>query len=130
MNKGSDASKGPEKVEDSLGESGSHNGKARGITESYNSDTFEDNSLSGSGNKKSGIQYWQKKDSIDGSLSASQPKEEEAKVFSANAMEEYLKKQKEKGGAQVSAKPLKPVKDFSESSDKYTDEDFESISKS
>lgn len=47
------------KVEDSVGTNKSK------ITESYNSDTFEDNSLSGSGNKKQGIQYWPGKDKMD-----------------------------------------------------------------
>ena len=64
-------------------------------------------------------------------------------VHSANAMEEYMKKQAAKKepaavGTKVSqAKPaitnkvnVERSKDFSESSDKYTDEDFESMSKS
>jgi hypothetical protein len=49
-------------------------------------------------------------------------------------MEEYLKKQQEKGFQQKSAHPAKRPersgKDISESSDKYTDEDFDSIPKS
>lgn len=53
-------------------------------------------------------------------------------------MEEYLKKQKEKNQGATKAKPAPAPaarktgtgKDISESSDKYTDEDFDSISKS
>lgn len=56
-------------------------------------------------------------------------------------MAEYMKKQEEKrkaqeaksGGKPQSVKkeaPPRQAKDISESSDKYTDEDFESISKS
>lgn len=48
-------------------------------------------------------------------------------------MEEYLRKQAEKkgtgGGASV-APVKKAAKDITESSDKYTDEEFESVSKS
>lgn len=59
----------------------------------------------------------------------------ESEVFNANAMEEYMKKQAaKKGGAPAPAAKPEPKKekgkDISESSDKYTDEDFESISKS
>ena len=79
---------------------------------------------------------------IEGSYSASQSKEAgetEKEVFSANAMEDYLRKQAEKksGGAPSTSAPAKAAgfgkrtaKDISESSDKYTDEDFESVSKS
>jgi len=73
---------------------------------------------------------------MEGSFSASQSKgdNEEKEVFSANAMEEYLKAQAEKkGGAAkpaAASKPTRAGKDISESSDKYTDEDFESVSKS
>lgn len=60
------------KVEDSIGASTS---KSR-ITESYNSDTFEDNSLSGSG-KKPGLQYWPGKEKMGmDESSASQSKEQ------------------------------------------------------
>ena len=48
-------------------------------------------------------------------------------------MEEYLKKQKELkqgGGVKTTAAPVRKAKDISESSDKYTDEDFDSVSKS
>ena len=68
----------PSKVEDSIGESGtmSKGGKS-GITESYDTDTFEDHSASvsqshGSSGKKNGIQWWPGKDAMDGSISASQ----------------------------------------------------------
>lgn len=77
MNATNEGSKGG-KIEDSLGESGSHTAKSK-ITESYNSDTFEDNtqSLSSSANKKQGVQYWPGKEAvaIDGSLSESQSKD-------------------------------------------------------
>lgn len=46
----------PAKIEESVGS------KSK-ITESYNSDTFEDNSLSGSA-KKQGLQYWPGKDKM------------------------------------------------------------------
>lgn len=131
----------PSKIEDSLGaESGSQTAKSK-VTESYTSDTFEDpsQSLSSSANKKGGIQYWPGKDAVavDGSMSESQSKDKsEGGVLSANAMEEYLKKQQEKAAGQKTSsappakKPERTVKDISESSDKYTDEDFDSISKS
>ena len=58
----------------------------------------------------------------------------EAEIFSTDAMEEYMRKQAAKKGP-VSALPATvkaeaPKKYFSESSDKYTDEYFESMSKS
>lgn len=62
------------KVEDSLGDSGSHTVKSK-VTESYNSDTFDDHtaSLSSSAKKGTGINYWPGKDAvaIDGSISES-----------------------------------------------------------
>ena len=47
-------------------------------------------------------------------------------------MEEYMKRQQAAKSTTQSTKsaPAAPVKDISESSDKYTDEDFESMSKS
>ena len=73
---------------------------------------------------------------MEGSYSVSQSKEQQEQMHSANAMEEYMKKQNQKkGGAPPAAKPERKKgqrsgKDISESSDKYTDEDFESYSKS
>jgi hypothetical protein len=122
--------------EDDVGDSGtmSKGGKS-GITESYDTDTFEDQSISqshGSSKKEQkGIQYWPGKDAMDNSYSMSQSEQKtDDKPHNANAMEEYLKKQAEKKG--TGAKPVakRAAKDISESSDKYTDEDFESISKS
>ena len=125
-------SSGPAKIEDSLGEQSS---KSKGVTESYDTDTFEDGSLSQSAGKKQGLQYWaaHRADAAE-SISMSQSKgEDEKEVFNPNAMEEYLAKQKQqKASGVVTAKPAiaKRSKDISESSDKYTDEDFDSISKS
>lgn len=75
--------------------------------------------------------------------SGPETKEPPKEIYAANAMEEYMKKQAAKKepaavGSKVSqAKPaisdkksLTASKDFSESSDRYTDEDFESMSKS
>ena len=86
--------------------------------------------------------HWPGKEAMmaDGSISHS--KEEKYEVYTANAMEEYMRKQAAKkaenaalaakaGGKAVTAKPAeKAAKDFSESSDRYTDEDFDSMSKS
>ena len=75
--------------------------------------------------------------------SGPEAKEPPKEVYQANAMEEYMKKQAAKkepaavGSRASQAKPaisdkksLTASKDFSESSDRYTDEDFESMSKS
>ena len=57
-------------------------------------------------------------------------------MFSTDPMEEYMRKQAGKKLGAISSAPPAPAKtetakkDFSESSDKYTDEDFESMSKS
>lgn len=54
-------------------------------------------------------------------------------MLSADAMELYMKKKMAGGGgASAAATQAKPraAKDISESSDKYTDEDFESVSRS
>lgn len=106
------------------------------ITESYNSDTFEDSNISGSG-KKQGINYWPGKEKMgadESSASVSQSKDKGDQVFSANAMEEYLKKKQAESSGQTTTAAPQPVakkgKDVSESSDKYTDEDFDSVSKS
>lgn len=137
MNSNSEGTK--PKVEDSLGESGSHTAKSK-VTESQYSDTFDEHSqsLSSSANKK-GLVYWPGKEqvAIDGSISESKDKSEGGEVFSANAMEEYMKKQQNKSSGQKPAATTTSApqkrgtgKDISESSDKYTDEDFDSISKS
>jgi hypothetical protein len=73
--------------------------KGKQITESYDTDTFEDHSHSvshsqskdGSASKK-GINYWPGKDAMEGSYSVSQSKEASEQMGTANAMEEYLKK--------------------------------------
>ena len=112
--------------------------------DSYDTDTFEDQSasqtksLSADGSaKKSGIAYWPGKEAFQdsASASASQSKDKgqtEGGVLSADAMEEYLKKrQQDKDRAAQAAKPAgttKP-KDISESSERYSDE-FDSYSKS
>ena len=85
---------------------------------------------------------------MEGSLSASKDAsigEPEVKVVTVDAMAEYMRKQEEKKKAQAAGAtssvpktqtvvkkdpPARPTKDISESSDKYTDEDFDSISKS
>ena len=53
-------------------------------------------------------------------------------MLSADAMELYMKKKMAGGGGAPAATQAKPraAKDISESSDKYTDEDFESVSRS
>lgn len=124
-------------MEDSIGESQSlsqsHDKKRDRPTESYDTDTFEDASVS---KDKGGINYWPGKAAMDASESASVSKPAgEAEIFSTDAMEEYMRKQAAKKGGTTSAPPApaktEPArKDFSESSDKYTDEDFESMSKS
>ena len=125
-------------------------------TESYDTDTFEEQSgasqsksqsMEGSGSKKAstsngaqgGINYWPGSKAFESDASLSQSKEKdqstENKVFSANAMEEYLKKQEAKKAAagKTTAAPA-PVKVttkeiMEESEDKYSDE-FDSYSKS
>lgn len=71
---------------------------------------------------------------MDPSLSVSQSKDqsEGEQLYSANAMEEYLRKKQGGGAMTATSKPAgtAKTKDISESSDKYTDEDFDSISKS
>jgi len=144
-----------EKMEESIQESQSlsqSKGRDR-PTESYDTDTFEEQSASqskslsegGSGAKKQGINYWPGKQAYErdsASASASQSKEQTSgkdQVLSATAMEEYMKqKAKAKGSeagkatssATAAKKPVQATKDFSESSDKYTDDDFDSMSKS
>ena len=80
--------------------------------------------------KKGGINYWPGKAAMESSQSQSKDAVAQPEVFSANAMEEYLKKQAEKKGKTTTPAPEPVKKDFSESSDKYTDEDFESMSRS
>jgi hypothetical protein len=125
-----------DKVEDSIAESASlsqsHDRRKDRPSESYDTDTFEEASAS---KEKGGINYWPGKAAMEGSVSVSSSRPvAEAEVFSTDAMEEYLKKQaaKKVGGptAAPAARADPPKKDFSESSDKYTDEDFESMSKS
>lgn len=70
---------------------------------------------------------------MEGSYSVSQSKEHaEPEVYNtANAMEEYLRQQEAKQSQHKPKASAKSVsKELSESSDKYTDEDFESMSKS
>jgi len=108
-------------------------------------------SKDGSSSKK-GIAYWPGKEAVEVSNSISQSKDvADSEIYSTNAMDEYIRKQKEKQAAstavktQPSAEKKDPVsssidntkrsgktssKEFSESSDKYSDEGFESISKS
>jgi len=130
-----------DKIEDSIGESQSlSHSKGKNITESYDTDTFEDQSASASkqasDSKKGGggIQYWPGKDAVEISVSVSQSRPEDDSgaqdgVLSANAMEEYMKKKMGGGAAQTSHKPSNKKDDIG-SSGGYTDEDFESISKS
>jgi hypothetical protein len=127
-----------DKVEDSIAESASLSQsvdkKKDRPTESYDTDTFEE--ASGS-KEKSGINYWPGKAAMDvsDSVSASKPAGE-TEIFSTDAMEQYMKMQAAKKTGGTSSAPPAPAKteaqkkDFSESSDKYTDEDFESMSKS
>ena len=63
----SSSSKGPQKIEDSIGESGSlSQSKGKTVTESYDTDTFEENSQSQSGSgKKQGLQYWPGKEAVE-----------------------------------------------------------------
>lgn len=91
------------KLEDSIGESQSlSQSKGRDKqTESYDTDTFEDQSAShskslsaeGSG-KKHGLDYWAGRQAADASASVSTSKEAsgKAQVLSANAMEEYMRR--------------------------------------
>jgi hypothetical protein len=124
-----------DKVEDSIAESASlsqsHDKKKDKPTESYDTDTFEEASVS---KEKAGINYWPGKAAMEGSESVSTSKPAgEAEVFSTDAMEQYMKMQAAKKSGTASAPPAPATatkKDFSESSDKYTDEDFESMSKS
>lgn len=106
------SSKEVSKVEDSIGDSQSLSQTKSGKngdkqTESYDTDTFEEQSASqskslsveGSASKKSGISYWPGKnafESSNASNSASKDQIQKVEVFSANAMEEYLKKQANK----------------------------------
>ena len=123
-------------MEDSIAESASlsqsHDKKRDRPSESYDTDTFEDASAS---KEKGGINYWPGRAAMEGSASISNSRPAaEAEVFSTDAMEEYLKKQAAKKAGLPTPAPAAradpPKKDFSESSDKYTDEDFESMSKS
>ena len=91
------------------------------MTESYDTDTFEDVSQSHSAQK--GLQYWKKADKADTSVSASQSKDNA--MLDPKAMDAYMKNKQ--GGADPKKRA---TKDITESSDKYTDEDFESYSKS
>lgn len=127
-----------DKVEDSIAESASlsqsHEKRRDRPTESYDTDTFEEASAS---KEKGGINYWPGKAAMDASESMSTSKPAgDAEIFSTDAMEEYMRKQAAKKGGGLSSAPPAPAKtetakkDFSESSDKYTDEDFESMSKS
>lgn len=161
------SSKASDSVEDSIAESASlsvsadkkkakRSSKVSESQQSYDTDTFEDQSQSvstskeASGSKKQGLNYWPGSKAADASVSASgvsQSKDasiqdEEVKVVTNDVMAEYMRKQEEKKKAlAASSSTVKPVpvkkeaaartaKDISESSDKYTDEDFESISKS
>jgi len=66
-----------DKIEDSIGESQSlSHSKGKNITESYDTDTFEDQSASASkqasdSKKGGGIQYWPGKDAVEISVSVS-----------------------------------------------------------
>ncbi len=76
------------------------------------------------------MNVWQPKGQPSNSGSTSKRGDAENE-YNPNAMEEYLKKQKQMQAAQgiVPKKPVPADKDYSESSDKY-DEDFESLSRS
>jgi hypothetical protein len=73
------------------------------------------------------MNIWQPK----GQTTTSTTKKDDDDDYNPNAMEEYLKKQKQMQAASgiVQKKPVPADKDYSESSDKY-DEDFESLSRS
>jgi hypothetical protein len=80
-----DAMNKNQKVEDSIVESGTVSNKRGGITESYDTDTFEDASQSHSAAKNGGLQYWKKGDAMESSVSQSK------EMMNPNKMNEYMK---------------------------------------
>ena len=109
------SSKASDNVEDSIAESGSlsvsadkrrskRSSKVSESQQSYDTDTFEDQSHSvstskeASGSKKGGINYWPGAKAMEASVSASgvsqskDVEEEEVKVVSVDAMAEYMRK--------------------------------------
>jgi hypothetical protein len=101
---------------------------------SYESDDFEDVSASGSASK-SKITYWPGKSAFEKkSTPQSAPQKDTKDEYDVNAMEEYVKKQKQASASSsnyTQKKQPSPSRDQnSESSDKYEDEEFESMSRS